>query len=244
MEKRSGDMRGAWVLAAAAVIFAVAVAWPHAAAQGATEKLRAQYAAPEATEAGAEDAGQANSLGIDIAALISDNPDAIGWLALEGTPVDCPVVQGEADEYLNLSFDGSPSASGTLFVDPLNAPDFTDRVTFVYGHSLLDGSMFSCIPDYSDQDFFDAHGRAVLALKDRELLLSPWAAVRQKGSDGTLHVGEFEDGAEWEEYKQSVASLALATGTQDAGKIERLVCLVTCSYNSYDERTLLFCTIG
>jgi len=212
------------VIAAAALT----ISWPYLSARSAYGELRAKYV---------------NSLGIDFEALKAENPDTVGWIQIDDTVIDYPVVKGEADEYLDLAFDKTESKAGTLFLDPMNKADLTDKVNFIYGHSLLDGSMFSCIPDYADQGYFERHRSITLVLPDRELSLTPWAALRQPGDDGTLHVGVFDDEEAWTLYKNHVANHALARGERDASSIDRLVCLVTCSYNSLNERTLLFCSV-
>lgn len=218
----------ALILAAAA---AAIIAWPYASARASFDDLAESAAATDGT----------GGLCVDFAQLAGENPDIVGWVQVPGTGIDYPVVQGTEDEYLHLAFDGTDSRAGTPFLDPLNSADFSDKVSFVYGHSLLDGSMFSELANYSEQGYFDGHGEIVLATPEKVLRLEPWAAVRTSGYDGTLHVGEFADDGEWEAYKAYVAGCAAASSGRGAGDIGSLVCLVTCSYNSFNERTLVFC---
>ncbi|MCL2588588.1 MAG: class B sortase, partial [Oscillospiraceae bacterium] len=71
---------------------------------------------------------------IDFEALQEINPHIVGWLVLEGTPINLPLVQGENNyHYLEHLFDGTRNRSGTLFVDTYNRPGFVDDNTIIYG---------------------------------------------------------------------------------------------------------------
>ncbi|HBD86681.1 MAG TPA: hypothetical protein DC001_04575, partial [Clostridiales bacterium] len=53
------------------------------------------------------------------AALAAENPDAIGWLKIEGTAIDNVVMHtpDEPDKYLHIDFYGNYSNRGTLYLD-------------------------------------------------------------------------------------------------------------------------------
>jgi SrtB family sortase len=103
----------------------------------------------------------------DFAALQRINPDVVGWLISEGTPIDYPVVKGGDNErYLRALYDGTDGKYGTPFLDFESASDFTDRNSIIYGHNLLDGSMFSCLTEYQDQEYFNEHPTMLLLVPD------------------------------------------------------------------------------
>ena len=110
---------------------------------------------------------------VDFTALQAVNPDIVGWLMSEGTPINYPVAQGENNRrYLNQLYDGSQGKAGTPFLDFENSADFTDRNSIVYGHNLLDGSMFASLTEYGKQAYYDAHPDM--------LLLTPAGAWRME----------------------------------------------------------------
>jgi sortase B len=88
------------------------------------------------------------------------NPDAVGWIAIPGTPISYPVVQAADNvKYLNRSFDGSHSKAGTPFADKDNNMENLDTNTIIYGHNMGTGrtDMFSTLLRYKDQEFYSAH---------------------------------------------------------------------------------------
>lgn len=92
------------------------------------------------------------------AELQAMNPDVLGWLALYGTGVDYPLVQGkDNEEYLNTNPKGEFALSGSLFLDYRNARDFSDTSTIIFGHHMENSLMFGDLDKYGDSDFFQQH---------------------------------------------------------------------------------------
>ena len=94
---------------------------------------------------------------VDWAGLKAVNDDVVGWLQVPGTTINYPVYQGETnDTYLHTSATGEYLFGGQLFIDcDCTAPGMVDPVTMIYGHHLLDGSMFEQIGVMDDQKRFD-----------------------------------------------------------------------------------------
>ena len=93
--------------------------------------------------------------------LYKQNPDLIGWLTIDGTDIDLPVVQtpGNNEYYLRRGFDRFYAVGGTLFLDERCSVS-TDAPTanwLIYGHNMHDGSMFGQLVRYRDEDFYKAH---------------------------------------------------------------------------------------
>ena len=92
--------------------------------------------------------------GIDWAALREINPDIVGWIVVDGTPIDYPVVRGrDNDIYLSRTFTGERNASGAIFMDFRNQQDFSDPLTLVHGHNMQNGSMFAGLHDFTGESF-------------------------------------------------------------------------------------------
>ena len=101
---------------------------------------------------------QQTGLQVDFEALHKINTDVVGWIYLEDSKVNFPVVQGDDNnEYLYWLINGDYNSAGTPFVDYRNAPDFSDRNTVIYGHNMNNGAMFADIHKYEDQAYYDTH---------------------------------------------------------------------------------------
>ena len=85
----------------------------------------------------------------DLSQFFRDYPDAIGWIYCPDTPIDYGVVEHEDnDYYLHRFYDGSYSVGGSLFADCVNARDFSDDNTVIYGHHMNDGTKFARVSYY------------------------------------------------------------------------------------------------
>ena len=93
--------------------------------------------------------------------LYEQNPDLIGWLRIDGTGIDLPVVQtpGDNEYYLRRGFDRFYAVGGTLFLDERCSvePDAPTDNWLIYGHNMRDGSMFGQLVRYRDEAFCQAH---------------------------------------------------------------------------------------
>ena len=93
--------------------------------------------------------------------LYEQNPDLIGWLRIDGTDIDLPVVQtpGDNEYYLRRGFDRFYAVGGTLFLDERCSvgPDAPTDNWLIYGHNMRDGSMFGQLVRYRDEAFCQAH---------------------------------------------------------------------------------------
>ena len=93
--------------------------------------------------------------------LYAQNPDLVGWLRIDGTDIDLPVVQtpGDNEYYLRRGFDRFYAVGGTLFLDERCriGPDDPTANWLIYGHNMRDGSMFGTLTRYRDEDFYKAH---------------------------------------------------------------------------------------
>ncbi len=92
-------------------------------------------------------------------ALYKKNPDVYGWMRIEGTVVDYPVMyKPEKEEfYLRKNFFGEKATHGCLYIqESCSVEPRSDNLT-VYGHNMRDGSMFGCLKNYRKKDFWQAH---------------------------------------------------------------------------------------
>ena len=79
-----------------------------------------------------------------LAGLQTVNPDVCGWLTVDGTGIDYPVVQGATNmDYVNRDVYGDFSLSGAIFLDSRCAADLTDPYTVIYGHHMDNSAMFA-----------------------------------------------------------------------------------------------------
>ena len=85
---------------------------------------------------------------VNFTELLKKNPDTVGWIKVDGTKVNYPIVQAEDnDYYLSHAFNKRSNAGGWVFAD--YRVDFKDfgRNTIIYGHNMNNKTMFGSIPN-------------------------------------------------------------------------------------------------
>ncbi|KAL1110006.1 hypothetical protein AAG570_014012 [Ranatra chinensis] len=95
---------------------------------------------------------------VDFNSLKKINPEIVGWLTCKGTPISYPVVHtNNNDFYLDHLFNKKKNPSGCLFVDANNSYGWVDKNTIIYGHNMLDGSMFSTLERYNSSGYYQQY---------------------------------------------------------------------------------------
>lgn len=93
---------------------------------------------------------------LDIAGLRRENPDVVGYIRIDETPVDYPVMKNEVqDKYLRAGFKGEPSLYGSIFMDNACYVGGVNQV--LYGHNMKSGKMFAALHNYVNRDFWETH---------------------------------------------------------------------------------------
>ena len=110
-----------------------------------------------------EDAAYPDGIQEQFKPLFSVNNDTVGWVRINGTPVDYVVVQSDTNSYYERKdFYQDYSVRGIIFMDYRNilwdaVPDLSKN-TVLYGHHMAsDGTVFTCLENYTDLDYYKEH---------------------------------------------------------------------------------------
>ncbi len=101
---------------------------------------------------------------INFKKLKKRNPDIYAWIRIKDTNIDYPIVQSATDDsyYLDHTIDGVAGYPGSIYTESVNAKDFTDFNTLIYGHDMKDGSMFKHLHKFEDASFFESHDKVTI----------------------------------------------------------------------------------
>jgi len=92
-------------------------------------------------------------------AIYRVNNDFIGWITIDDTDIDYPVVQSMYDEeyYIHKDFDKKYSQAGTLFIDTSSNVAAPSDSILIYGHNMKTGKMFHDLLEYESEEFYNEH---------------------------------------------------------------------------------------
>lgn len=184
---------------------------------------------------------------IDWDALKAVNPDTVGWIYMPETRVNYPVVQGQDNEhYLTYDFDGDQgwlAEYGAVFLDYRNKSDWSDQVSFIYGHHMNDGSMFADIAGLADQARFDQCRTVYVLTPHGNYRLRSFSLVHCSAYDPIVETS-FDSAEAMTQYVQDKMdrSEVAVPDAPKASDITKVFALATCDSNS-SGRYVLFCYV-
>ena len=113
---------------------------------------------PEENNSG-EYSEKLDAMKASLTALKAKNPDIYGWIYIENTGVDYPILRGsDNDYYLDHAYTGESLPIGSIFLDYHTEDLITDNYnTVIYGHNVVTGAMFHDVTKFLDPAFFAAN---------------------------------------------------------------------------------------
>ena len=175
-----------------------------------------------------------------LAELQAINPDVLGWLTIDDTHIDYPVVIGETDmEYVNKDVYGDFALSGSIFMDSDNARDLSDAYTLVYGHHMDNGAMFGDVVEFVNTDYFESHQTGTLYLPDATYTIEIFACVQVDAFDSMIYdpLAQNGDVSELLNYVDEIAVQSRYIGVQPTDKV---IGLSTCAEAETNGRVVIF----
>lgn len=175
---------------------------------------------------------------IDWEALKAVNADVCGWIYVPGTVINYPIYQGvDNDQYLRTTATGEWSVGGQLFLDYENTnPGMVDHQSIIYGHHMLDGTLFQPIAWLEDQAEFDKIETLWYLTETNAYELEPLLLYYTVPTDTEVRRFRFDSNNDFRAYLFGLLDRAVSRRA-DADKIipgaKHVLTLSTCNY--YDE---------
>ena len=174
----------------------------------------------------------------DMAALQAESPACVGWLTIPDTTVDYPVVwtPNNPEHYLRRDFYGNSASGGTPFLDGRNQPQAKGQNLIVYGHNMLDGSMFKLVLQYFTPNFQVTHEDIYLELDGAQHHYQVIAALETSTRSPVYAYTDLSDSTVMEHFR---STLLEETGLDAIPQAEGYLTLSTCNNQGGNSRVLV-----
>ena len=132
---------------------------------------------------------------------LSEDKEVYAHLHVEGTNIDYPVAQHPSDDsyYLSHDINNQETIYGAIFTERVNAKDFNDLATIVYGHDTRDGTMFGTLSYFADPDFFNKNKLVTIQTQQEKIFYEVFAAYSFT-DEHIFHTFHLENKASINEY--------------------------------------------
>lgn len=176
--------------------------------------------------------------------LYMRNRDFIGWITIDDTPVDYPVMHNfdNEEKYLHTDFDGNYNYAGCIFASTMSDITYPSDNILLYGHHMNTNIMFAPIMKYEDQEYAKKHKiihfDTLVEDADYEVIAAFRTKIYPKDYKGFVYY-KFNDAFNEEEFNDyvnnamSLSSIKMDTGAEYGDK---LLSLSTCAYHTQDGR--------
>ena len=179
----------------------------------------------------------------DLAALAAENPDCVGWLTIPDTGIDYPVMHtpDTPEHYLRQDFYGESASAGTPFLDGRNLAEAENQNLILYGHNMMDGSMFKPLMNYLEPNFRETHKDIFLEIDGRQYHYEVLAVVETSVKSTLYTFTDLSDPAEESDFR---AALLKETELEVVHQASGYLTLSTCNNGGGNSRVLVIAALA
>ena len=181
---------------------------------------------------------------IDFEALKQLNTDIYAYIKIPGTVIDYPVVQAtdmKDDFYLNHGVDRKYKFAGAIFSEKKNGKKFSDRNTVLYGHNMLNGTMFQNLHKFRNAQFFEEN-EYIYIYTPGHILTYRIIAAYKYDSRHLLNTIDYSDNTVFEDYLNYIknpTSMMVNKREVELDLDSKILTLSTCIGDEKDYRYLV-----
>lgn len=183
----------------------------------------------------------------NIKALSKENPDIKGWIRIDGTNINYPLLQGlDNDYYLTHNYKNEYTNYGSIYINSnSNIKDDNSNV-IIYGHDMKDGQMFSDLVKYTSEQYYKEHPtiRIMTDVSENEYeIVSVFKSrVFYKDEKNVFRFYQnynLSDENKYNDYVENCKKLQLYNTNVEAKKGDQLITLITCEYSQENGRIVI-----
>ena len=179
----------------------------------------------------------------DYLTLYNNNKSLIGWIKIDDTLIDYPVMQSSNEEYyLNHNFNQEEDRNGSIFIDSDCKIWPRSKNIIIYGHNMKSGKMFGELKGYKQQSFYEEHPYIrfdTLYEKGTYQIMYAFSEVVHDEVEVTFKYYQFIDcnsAEEFESNMKAMSDMSLYDTGVTASFDDELITLSTCDYSDGSER--------
>lgn len=176
--------------------------------------------------------------------LKAQNSDMVGWISIEGTKVNYPVMYtpDRPNFYLNHNFEKEYNKYGVPYVAEHCDPEKPSDNLIIYAHHMKDGSMFTGLMNYTDQEFLKENpliGFDTLTERgEYEVLAVFLTTVDEQGFPYYLFA-DAQNQEDFDDYVRQCKAMSLYDTGVTAEYGDKLITLSTCEYSNKNGRLVV-----
>ncbi len=179
--------------------------------------------------------------------LYLQNDDMIGWIKIDGTKINYPVMQtvDEPNFYLRRGFDKKYTIYGCPYMQENCNVDKPSDNLVIYGHHMNDGTMFANLMKYTKKSFWEEHKTIVFDTleehKEYEVMAAFKTVVYTDSPESFkyYHFVDAENEEEFNAFVEKCKELSFYDTGVEAEYGDKFITLSTCEYSKENSRMVV-----
>ncbi|KYG29336.1 class B sortase [Alkalihalobacillus trypoxylicola] len=162
--------------------------------------------------------------------LLAINKDIVGWISIDNTRIDYPILQSnDNDYYLNRNYLLEESRAGSIFMDFRNDISELGLHTILYGHRMKDGTMFADLKKYLQQDYYEENRYFYFDTLYDSYEIEIFSAYTTT-TDFYYIETNFEDQSNYLHFIEEIQAKSMIKSEVTVEENEQIITLSTCDY--------------
>jgi len=170
---------------------------------------------------------------LDFSKLKEKNSSTRGWIKVNGTKIDYPIVQAKNNSYyLTHSFDKSNNSAGWIFMDYECNKEFKDKNTVIYGHNRKNTTMFSSLKNIIKEKWYtNSNNYIVTVYTPKKTLYYKVFSVYKIKYETYYATTDFDNDEEYSKFLKTITKRSKYNFNVNVNSSSKILTLSTCGDN-------------
>ena len=180
-------------------------------------------------------------MSVDFNELLKKNFDTVGWIKVNGTNINYPVVQTDNnDYYLTHAYDKTVNDAGWIYADYRNNMVNFDKNTIIYGHGRLNNTMFGSLKNITNSSWYDNKDNYIIKFSTpTENTLWQVFSVYTIPVESYYLQTQFNSDEQYNEFLQTLKSRSVKNFSAKVNSNDKIITLSTCKDVAGTQRVVM-----
>ena len=166
--------------------------------------------------------------------LIAKNDKTVGWIMINNTNINYPIVQSNNNSYyLKHNFNKESNSAGWIFADYKNSFGTLDDNTIIYGHNRRNNTMFSSLRQYLEPSFYTNEENKYFSFSTKnDSYIGEVFSVYKANSNSLEFTNLFSSTKDFENFLKDSIARSINNFNTEVTTSDKIITLCTCDNNN------------
>lgn len=170
----------------------------------------------------------------DFNKLKEKNKDVVGWIKVNNTNIDYPVVKGNDNSYyIKHNFENKYNIAGWIFADYNLKFDGNDKNIVIYGHNMKNGSMFGSLKNTLNKEWYENSENLTIKFEtENSIFKYKVFSIYQIKKELYYTTTSFQTNEQYKNFINTIKSRSIKNFEENVTIEDKILTLSTCAGNN------------